>query len=97
MPFSQRSTVRPGRRADGEGPRATGKIRPVPRTSENLGVTGRELYESCPEARGPSLPRASSRAAPVTASAYSMTLSIAACRCMGARNAIKSEPSQTYA
>jgi len=28
-PLSQRSTVRAGRRADGEGPRATGKIRPA--------------------------------------------------------------------
>jgi hypothetical protein len=38
VPLSQRSPVRPGHRADGEGPRATGKIRLAARTPENLAV-----------------------------------------------------------
>ena len=47
MPFSQRSTVRPGRRADGEGPRATGKRE----SAEGEPARGRARLTACSQAR----------------------------------------------
>ena len=54
VPLSQPTTVRPGRRADGEGPRATGKTPAAARARKNLGSKNFVSQAACGEKSGKS-------------------------------------------